>query len=106
MSFTGPENQLYNVYVDGAIKAMNTAEKSHVFSGIDAGEHTVKVTAMRGGIESKGITAKVTVEAAPTTTPQPTTTTSQPETTPGELPQPTTPQVTTPGEIVEVTTTD
>lgn len=106
VSFTGPENQLYNVYVDGAIKAMNTAEKSHVFSGIDAGEHTVKVTAMRGGIESKGITAKVTVEAAPTTTPQPTTTTSQPETTPGELPQPTTPQVTTPGEIVEVTTTD
>ena len=84
VSFTGTEDQLYNVYIDGAIKGMNIPAGTSGYNGIDAGEHTVKVTAIRGGIESKGVTAKVTVEAAPTTTPQATT------------PQPTTPQVTTP----------
>lgn len=100
VSFTGTEDQLYNVYIDGTIKGMNIQAGTNVYNGIDAGEHTVKVTAMRGGIESKGVTAKVTVEAAPTTTPVPTTT-QKPTTPQATTPKPTDPQESDP----QVTTT-
>lgn len=92
VSFEGVANQLYNVYIDGAIKGMNIQAGTYAYNGIDAGEHTVKVTAMLGGIESKGVTQKVTVEAAPTTEPKSTT---EPATTPKATESVTTPQATT-----------
>ncbi len=67
---------------------------SYTYNHLDGGQHTVKVTAIQNNIESKGVTAKITIEnpapyetqpdsdddpddpivTRPTTTPKPTTT--------------------------------
>ena len=88
--FTQDAGQLYNIYVDDAIKSMNVKAGNFTYKGINDGEHTVKVTAIKNGIESKGVTAIVNVEAVKTTAP---TTTKKPETTTPKVT--TTPQITT-----------
>lgn len=60
--------QLYDVYVDNAIKKMNVTAGTYVLTSIAAGTHTVKVISKLNGIESKGVTVEVVVEANPETT--------------------------------------
>lgn len=74
VTWTGADNgQIYFVYIDGVLKDMNLAAAgTYAYSGIDGGEHTVKVTSKLYGIESKGVTATVIVEEAPIATPVPT----------------------------------
>lgn len=84
VTWVGANNgQLYNVYVDNAIKGMNLATTTLDCSGIDVGTHTVKVTALLNGIESKGVTTTVVVtgDGSEVTTPEATT---KEETTPEE----------------------
>ena len=85
VTWVGSNNgQLYNVYVDNAIKGMNLAVSTLDCAGIDAGSHTVKVTALLNGIESKGVTTTVIVTGdGEVTTEEPTTeepTTEEPTT--------------------------
>ena len=70
VTWTGADNgQTYQVYIDENLKGMNVAAGTYSYAGIDEGEHTVRVTSMLNGIESKGVTAKVTVMQAPTIKP-------------------------------------
>lgn len=85
----------YNVYVDDQLVGLHLPSAgSYTFKHLDGGKHTVKVTAVQNNIESKGVTAKITIEnpappetqpdydddpddpivTRPTTTPEPTTT--------------------------------
>lgn len=68
VSWTGEANQLYSVYIDGALKGMDVTAGTYTYNGIDAGVHTVRVTAKLNDIESKGVSATVSVEAGPQTT--------------------------------------
>ena len=68
VSWTGETNQLYSVYIDGALKGMDVITGTYTYNGIDAGVHTVRVTAKLNDIESKGVSATVSVEAGPQTT--------------------------------------
>lgn len=68
VSWTGETNQLYSVYIDGALKGMDVTAGTYTYNGIDAGVHTVRVTAKLNDIESKGVSATVSVEAGPQTT--------------------------------------
>lgn len=88
-------SSMFNVYVDNQIVGLHLLSAgSYTFKHLDGGKHTVKVTAVQNNIESKGVTAKITIEdpappetepdydddpddpivTRPTTTPEPTTT--------------------------------
>lgn len=110
-------SSMFNVYVDNQIVGLHLISAgSYTYNHIDGGKHTVKVTAIQNNIESKGVTAKITIEdpappetqpdydddpddpivTRPTTTPKPTTTvepTTTEETTTTE--EATTPEPTT-----------
>lgn len=55
--------QLYNVYVDGEKKLSNVGCAEYVISGIAAGTHTVKITAVLNGIETAGVAGIVIVSS-------------------------------------------
>ncbi len=62
----------YNVYVDDQLVGLHLPSAgSYTFKHLDGGKHTVKVTAVQNNIESKGVTAKITIEdpAPPETEP-------------------------------------
>ena len=74
VNFSGAlgSTSMYNVYVDNQIVGLHLLTPgSYTYNHIDGGLHTVKVTAIKDNIESKGVTAKLTIEdpAPPVTEP-------------------------------------
>lgn len=55
------KGQLYNVYVDDVLKLQGVPCNTYDITGISAGQHTIKVTSVYNGSESKGVTGTVTV---------------------------------------------
>lgn len=56
-------SSMYNIYVDNQIVGLHLLSAgSYTYNHLDGGQHTVKVTAIKDNIESKGVTAKITIE--------------------------------------------
>lgn len=60
-------DQVYDVYINGALKSENIMEGTYVYDGIAAGECIIRVVAKYNGIESSGVEKKVTVTELLTT---------------------------------------
>lgn len=71
VSFEGDSSngQTYRVYIDDELKDMNLAAAgTRTYTSIEGGSHTVRVVSVLNGIESKGVTAKISIKAGETTT--------------------------------------
>lgn len=65
VSFQGDNSngETYRIYIDDEIKDMNLANAgTKLYTALDGGSHTVKVTSVLNGIESKGITGKISIK--------------------------------------------
>ncbi len=65
VSFASPANngQTYRIYIDDELVAMNlVGAGTYVYRSLDGGSHIVKVTSTLNGIESKGVTAKISIK--------------------------------------------
>lgn len=55
--------EMYRIYIDDELKDMNlTNTETKIYTSLDGGSHTVKVTAVLNGIESKGVTDKISIK--------------------------------------------
>ncbi|MCR5736619.1 MAG: discoidin domain-containing protein [Eubacterium sp.] len=61
---------MFNIYVDDKLVGLHlTNAGPHTLNHLDGGRHTVKVTAVKDNVESKGVTGKITIDnEAPYTT--------------------------------------
>lgn len=65
VSFQGDNSngETYRIYIDDDIKDMNLeVAGTRTYTALDGGSHTVKVTAVLNGIESKGVTGKISIK--------------------------------------------
>ncbi len=72
------ETAVYNIYLDGKIVTTENAGVNEKILTVNAGTHTIKVSAVVDGIESKTEDIRVTVETEETTVPPTETTTNEP----------------------------
>lgn len=55
--------ETYRIYIDDEIKDMNlTNAETRLYTALDGGSHTVRITSVLNGIESKGVMGKISIK--------------------------------------------
>ncbi len=61
--------QTFSIYIDEELRSMNlVAAGTYTFTGLSGGSHTVRVTSVLKGIESEGVTQKISIKEGERTT--------------------------------------